>query len=83
MVCHRILKQSLLNLLQYCFCFMFWFLTLGMWDLSSLTRDQTLTSCFERQSLNLWTPREVLSVEYWIQFSLLYGGILMFNSFFF
>ena len=31
----------------------------GMWDLSSLTRDQTRTPCIGRQSLNHWTAREV------------------------
>ena len=30
-----------------------------MWDLSSLTRDQTHTLCIGRQSLNHWTSREV------------------------
>ena len=35
--CGSFLK-SLFNLLQYCFCFIFWFLGF-MWDLSSLTRD--------------------------------------------
>ena len=34
------LLKSLLNLLQFCFCFMFcFFWPGGMWDLSSLTRD--------------------------------------------
>ena len=31
----------------------------GMWDLSSPTRDQTCIPCIGRQSLNLWTAREV------------------------
>ena len=31
----------------------------GMWDLNSLTRDRTCTSCIGRQSLNHWTTREV------------------------
>ena len=31
----------------------------GMWDLSSLTRDRTRTSCIGRGSLNRWTTREV------------------------
>ena len=31
----------------------------GMWDLSSPTRDRTLTPCIKRQSLNHWTTREV------------------------
>ena len=34
---------SLLNLLQYCFDFMFWFFGLVMWDLSPLTRDRKST----------------------------------------
>ena len=52
--------KSLLNLLPYCFCFMFLvFWPRGMWDLSSLTRDQTRTPCIGRRSLNHWTAREV------------------------
>ena len=31
----------------------------GMWDLSSMTRDQMCTPCMERRSLNHWTAREV------------------------
>ena len=31
-----------------------------MWDLSPSTRDRTHMSCIRRQSLNLWTAREVL-----------------------
>ena len=31
----------------------------GMWDLSSLIRDRTRTSCTGRRSLNHWTTREV------------------------
>ena len=45
--------KSLLNLLQYCFCFTFWFFLLGgMWDLSSLTRDRTWAPCIGRWSLH-------------------------------
>lgn len=52
-------KKSLLNLLQYCFCFYTLFFWLwGMWDPSSLTRDQTSTPWVGRQSLSLWTTRE-------------------------
>ena len=32
----------------------------GMWDLSTLTWDQTHTPCLERQGLNHWTTREIL-----------------------
>ena len=43
--------KSLLNLLQDCFCFMFWFSGCEvMWDLSSPTRDWTPTSCLGRWS---------------------------------
>ena len=31
----------------------------GLWDLSSLTRDQTHVPCFGRQILNHWTTREI------------------------
>ena len=31
----------------------------GMWDLSSLTRDQTLVPCVGKRILNHWTTREV------------------------
>ena len=52
--------KSLLNLLQYCFCFMFLvFWPQGMWDLSSPTRDQTGTPRIGRWSLNHWPAREV------------------------
>ena len=52
--------KSILNLLQYCYCFMFWsFWPWGTWHLSSLTRDQTHNPCTGRQSLNHWTTREV------------------------
>ena len=55
------LLKSLLNLLQCCSCFMFWIFGLwGRWDLSTLTRDLTLTPCVGRQSPNHWTTREVL-----------------------
>ena len=52
--------KSLLNLLQYCFWFMFWFFwPQGMWCLSSLTWDQTCTPCIGRWNLNHWTTGEV------------------------
>ena len=35
------------------------FLSQGMWDLNSLTRDRTHTPCIGRQSLNHWTAKEV------------------------
>ena len=50
----------LLNLLQYCFSFMFWFFcSWVMWDLSSQTRGWIFTLCIGRRSFNHWTTREV------------------------
>ena len=49
--------KPLLNLLNYCFCFMSWFLwSRGMWNLSSPTGDQTRTPYIGRWSLNHWKP---------------------------
>ena len=57
--------KSLLNLLQYCFCFKFQLLwPQDMWELSFPTRDWTHTLYIGRQSLNHWTTREVLKVTY-------------------
>ena len=55
--------KSLLNLLQYCFCFCL-FVCFGLlaerhMGISSLNRDRTHTSCFGRQRLIHWTNREV------------------------
>ena len=56
--------KSLLNLLQYCFCFMFWcFWPWGMWDLSSPTRDRTRAPCIGRRSFNRLTAKEVLGLS--------------------
>ena len=40
-------------------CVVFFAAPHGMWDLSSLTRDQTHAPKVEAQSLNHWTTREV------------------------
>ena len=37
---------------------------LCMWDLSSLTKDQTQVPCIARRVLNLWTARGVLIIGY-------------------
>ena len=42
--------------------FMFW--PQGMWDLSSLTRDQTCAACIGGLRFNYWTAREVVLI--WI-----------------
>ena len=38
------------------------YLSCGLWDVSSLTRDQTLVPCIGRQILAHWTTREVLGI---------------------
>ena len=45
------------TMLLLLYVLVFW--PLGLWDLSSPTRDWTLPSCIERQSLNHWTTRDV------------------------
>ena len=53
--------KPLLNWLQYCLCFTFWFFWLRvMWDFSFPIRDQTYTLYVGRWSCNHWTVREVL-----------------------
>ena len=57
---YKVFLKSLLNLLQHCFCFMFWFFgpeACGI--LVSLSRDQTYNPFIGRRSLNHWTAREV------------------------
>ena len=54
------LLKSLLNLLHYCFYFMFWFFGhKACGNLSSLIRDQTCTLCIESWNLRHWNAREV------------------------
>ena len=52
------LKTSLLNLLQYGFCFMFWLLDPNACGILA-PRDWTLPCYTGRQSPNHWTTREV------------------------
>ena len=49
--------KCLLTLLHLFYVLGFW--PQGMWDVSSLTRDRTRTTCLGRQSPNHWTAREV------------------------
>ena len=56
--------KSLYNLLQYCFCFLFWFFDRGMCDISSPTRDWTHTPCIGRWSFNHWISRELVATVY-------------------
>ena len=44
-------------------CIMQTYLPHGMWDLSSLTRDQTCIPCIGRQIPHHWTTRKVSSVD--------------------
>ena len=58
--------KSLLNLLQYFFCFytlLSW--PWGLGDPSSLIRDWTRVPCIGRWSLNRWTTREVPRMLWW------------------
>ena len=52
-------SESLLHLLQYCFCFLFWLFACRAWDLGFLTRNQTINPCTGSQSLNYWIARNV------------------------
>ena len=63
-------KKSLLNLLQYCFYVLVFWLG-GKWDLSSLTRDWTHTQCTGSQTVDHWITREIPPCT----FPLLYPGI--------
>ena len=59
--------KSLLNLPQYCFCFLLgFFRPWGIWNLSSLTRDQTHTPWSGKGSLNQWSIREVPWHTSWV-----------------
>lgn len=49
-------KNSLLGLLQFCFCFVLVFWLHGLWDLRPLIRDQACTACIEGEVL---TPRSL------------------------
>ena len=51
--------KSLLNLLQYCFCFMFWFFG------CKAPGDWTPVPCIGRRSLNHWTTREIPSISFY------------------
>ena len=48
------------------FFFFFFATPHGMWDLSSLNRDQVRAPCIGRQSLNHWTAREVPKNPSWL-----------------
>ena len=51
--------KSLLNLLQYCFCFMLWVFGCQACGILAPLRRTEVTPCTERWSLNHWTSREV------------------------
>ena len=50
------------------FFFFFWSMPCGMWDLSSLTRDQTCSSALEAESHNHWTARKSSSLHFFCVF---------------
>ena len=57
-LCGSFFSKSLLNLLQYCFCFMFWYCGhRACGNLSSLTRDWTCALYIRSSSLNHWMAR--------------------------
>ena len=58
--------QSLLNVLQYCFFFMFWFWACEI--LAPQPRIKPPALCTGRQSLNHWTAREVPTQKYFLNF---------------
>ena len=55
--------KALLNLLQLCFCFMFWFLAVRH------VRSWLPNPCTGRQSLNHWTTKEVPHYFLYLKFS--------------
>ena len=67
---HDILHVSLLNLLQYCFCFTFWvfFGHKAGELLAPQPRIEPTTPCVGRRSPNHWTAREVLPPLIWCSF---------------
>ena len=60
--------KFLLNLLQYCFCFMNFFGYDACRILSFPTRDQACASYIGRQSLNHWATRKVPPLTLYIAF---------------
>ena len=53
------IKKLFIEFVTILLLFQFFGHEAGMWDLNSLTRDQTHTFCTGRWSLNHWTTREV------------------------
>ena len=53
----------------FIFFFFFWSMPCGMWDLISLTRDQTCSSALEAESHNHWTARKSPSLHFFCVFS--------------
>ena len=70
----KVFVEFMIVLLLFHILFFYW--PWGMWELSSLTRDQTHTPCIGKQNLNHWTTREVpqwpvlikyLCAEHWMK----------------
>ena len=59
-----IFLKSLLNLLQHCFCFMFWFFGLKAWGILAPWPRIKPTPCSGRQSLNQWPPGKSLNFSF-------------------
>ena len=56
--------KSLLNLLQHCFCFMFWFFGLKAWGILAPRPRIKPSPCNGRQSLNQWPPGKSLNFSF-------------------
>ena len=58
--------NTLLSLLQYCFCFMFYFvLPRGMWDLRALAWDRTCIPFMGRRRLSPGSPGKSQTIYIW------------------
>ena len=59
--CFNVFIELVTLLLLFC-VLIFW--PWGIWELDSLTRNQTYTPCIGRRSLNYWTAREIPTIGY-------------------
>ena len=65
---------ALLNLLQYCFYFMFWFFGGKVYGFSSPTRDWIPTPCIGRQVLTIRPPEKSLCLRFLILVCIFHSG---------
>ena len=68
---HFLFLKSLLDLLEYCFWYMFWFFwPPGLWHLSSPTREWSHSPCTGRRNLNPWNSGQVPIVFWTLPYTL-------------